>query len=337
MGAARGGVQVGVEARPLRTRSSVRRASFVLLALLALVWVGNTSLLAPPADHRWGWLAHRGVAQSFSLDGVDADTCTARRIHPPSHGYLENTLPSMREAFRRGAAVVELDLHRSRDGVLVVFHDATLECRTDGAGAPEDHDLAELRALDVGYGYTADGGATFPLRGTGVGAMPTLIEVLDAFPDRALLLHLKSNDPRDGELLAEAIAARPGTEALRFVYGGAAPVARVTELVPEVRTFDKDRLKRCALGYVGTGWAGWVPDACRSTLILVPSDLAPLLWGWPRRFEARMEAGGTRVVLTGPRSDGGWISGIDTPAQAAAVPEGFGGWVWTNRIDLWGE
>lgn len=268
---------------------------------------------------------------------MDGETCTARQIRPLTHGFIENTVPSMREAFRRGAAVVELDLHRTRDEVLVVFHDATLECRTDGRGTPEEHDLAYLRALDVGWGYTADGGKTWPLRGTGVGSMPTLDDVLDAFPEQTLLLHLKSDDPRDGDLLADALVRRDTPLALRIVYGGARPVERVRERLPGLRTFDRQRLKECGIAWLGVGWSGYVPSACRNTVVLVPIDLAPLLWGWPSRFEARLADAGSRVVLTGPRSGGGWISGIDTPEQAAAIPNAFSGWVWTNRIDLLGE
>ncbi len=43
----------------------------------------------------------------------------------------------------------------------------------------------ELQALDIGYGYTADGGKTFPFRGKGINLMPTLDEVLNHFPDRS--------------------------------------------------------------------------------------------------------------------------------------------------------
>jgi len=315
--------------------SRLRAAFAVTLGIALPAAIVNSSALAPPPAEPWRWLAHRGVAQSFPLDGVDGETCTATRIRPITHPFLENTLPSMREAFRLGAAAVELDLHHSRDGVLVVFHDATLDCRTDGHGAPEEHDLAELRALDLGWGYTADGGATYPLRGTGVGLMPTLSEVLAAFPDQDLLLHLKTDDPLDGDLLADALAARSTAErSRRFVYGGPHPVERLRERMPEVRSFTKQRLKRCGLGYLAAGWAGYLPEACHDTLMLIPADLAPWLWGWPRRFEARMEGAGTRIVLVGAPSSGGWITGVDSPEQATEIPPDFGGWVWTNRLEL---
>jgi glycerophosphoryl diester phosphodiesterase len=84
---------------------------------------------------------------------------------PPTHGYLENTNPSMDASFRAGADIVEFDIHPTTDGKLAVFHDWTVDCRTDGKGVTREHSLAELKRLDIGHGHTADGGKTFPFRG----------------------------------------------------------------------------------------------------------------------------------------------------------------------------
>ena len=56
----------------------------------------------------------------------------------------------------------------------------------------------KLQALDIGYGYTADGGKTFPFRGQGINLMPTLDEVLNHFPNRSFLIHIKSDDENEG-------------------------------------------------------------------------------------------------------------------------------------------
>ena len=116
---------------------------------------------------------------------------------PAEHRFLENTLAAFSAAFAAGADIVEFDVHPTTDGAFVVFHDWTLDCRTDGHGGTREHSLAELKALDVGYGYTADGGKTFPFRGAGVGLMPTLDEVLAAFPGRRFLINVKSDDPSE--------------------------------------------------------------------------------------------------------------------------------------------
>ena len=133
----------------------------------------NASWLAPKPKGKLLLVAHRGVAQQFSREGVDNETCTATRIRPPQHNFIENTIYSMQNAVLLGADAIELDVHPTSDGHMVVFHDWTLDCRTNGKGAVRKRTLADLKALDIGYGYTADGGKTFPLRGRGIGAMPT--------------------------------------------------------------------------------------------------------------------------------------------------------------------
>jgi glycerophosphoryl diester phosphodiesterase len=62
----------------------------------------------------------------------------------------ENTLLSFREAFEGGARAIEFDVVLTRDGVPVVFHDATLDRTTTGSGPIHEHTLAELKALDAG-------------------------------------------------------------------------------------------------------------------------------------------------------------------------------------------
>lgn len=64
----------------------------------------------------------------------------------------ENTLRSFRRADREGVDVIELDLHLSKDGELVVMHDAEVDRTTDGSGPISDLTLAELRELDAGAG-----------------------------------------------------------------------------------------------------------------------------------------------------------------------------------------
>ncbi len=103
----------------------------------------------------------------------------------------ENTLPSFAHAVRVGADAVELDLHRSADGHLMVIHDPSLPRTTDGTGRVEELTLEELRAFDAGYRFTTDNGRTFPFRGRGVG-IPTLEEVLEAVGDLPVIAEIKS-------------------------------------------------------------------------------------------------------------------------------------------------
>lgn len=216
------------------------RARWMLVAALAAcaaLWAFNTDRFAEAPGGPPTLLAHRGVAQRFDERGVVNDTCTTARMLPPVHGYLENTLPSIQAGFAAGADLVEIDVHVTTDGQFAVFHDWTVDCRTEGQGETRAHSMAQLKQLDVGYGYTADGGRTFPFRGKGVGLMPSLAEVLAAFPDRRFVINVKSRDPAEGRALAAALLKYPPAQRARLVvYGGDEPVAEVRSRLPEVRT-----------------------------------------------------------------------------------------------------
>jgi glycerophosphoryl diester phosphodiesterase len=316
----------------------VLRIFGVLLAALAAALLLNASFWS---DYKGTLtlLAHRGLAQTFHRDGLTNETCTAERIDKPEHPYLENTIVSMQAAFAAGADVVEFDVHPTTDGDFAVIHDWRLECRTNGTGVTREHTLAELKALDIGYGYTADGGKTFPFRGRGVGLMPSLDEVLAAFPDRRFLINIKSDDPREGELLAERLLQLPVEQRARLMaYGGARPIAKLRERMPAMRTTSRKSLVACGTRYLAIGWTGAVPEACRGSIVLVPVNMGWLLWGWPNLFLERMHEAGAEVFVIGPYGPGDvGSSGIDTEDEAGQLPEGFGGGVWTNRIDRIGR
>ncbi len=318
----------------------MRKRWFALgaLALWAVaVYLLNASFLANPRE-QGSMLAHRGVHQRFNIEGVDNDTCTATRVYPVTHTFIENTPPSIRRAFELGADMVEIDVHPTTDGDFAVFHDWTLECRTNGRGETRAHAMGELRALDVGYGYTADGGATFPLRGLGVGQMPSLREVLAAFPGRRFMINFKSRDAAEGEAMAGYLAAFPGADAERLVFFGAEPAVRLRELRPNWRIVTAATLKRCALVYVLTGWFGAVPEACRNTVIFLPVNYAPFAWDWPDRLLQRMQDAGSEVYLSGPAPLGQRprFTGIDDAAALARIPAGWRGGVSTDAVEVVG-
>jgi glycerophosphoryl diester phosphodiesterase len=306
-----------------------------ILVLGGLVWLANASLWSS-YQARNTVLAHRGLHQTYSREDLERDTCTADRIRPPVHDHLENTLESMAAAFALGADVIEFDIHPTTDGQFAVFHDWTLDCRTNGTGVTRRQSMAYLKTLDIGHGYTADGGRTHPFRGRFVGAMPTLDEVLARFPDRRFLINIKSRDPQEGRLLAARLKQLPEAQrALLMSYGHDAPEDTLAQALPGMRTMGRERLTRCVTRYLAYGWTGVVPEACRDTLVLVPENLAPLLWGWPNRFVERMHRVGSEVYLRGPYGGRSRLpAGIDTAEQWQALPPAFPGGVWTDRIDL---
>ncbi len=123
----------------------------------------------------------------------------------------ENTLASFERALAVGAQILETDVRRTRDGEVVVLHDAEVSRTTDGAGLASELTLAELQRLDAGHRFTLDDGRSFPWRGCGI-RIPTLAEAFAAFPSARFNIELKAND----ELLVArtlALVAATGREA----------------------------------------------------------------------------------------------------------------------------
>ena len=304
------------------------------IVVLAAIYANNTNRLAAHRESTPVLLAHRGIAQRFDERELKNDTCTAARMLPSGHDYLENTIASMQAGFAAGADVVELDVHPTTDGEFAVFHDWTLDCRTDGHGVTREHSMAYLKKLDIGYGYTADGGKSFPFRGKGIGLMPTLAEVLQAFPQGRLLINVKSRDASEGEKLAAELNKLPAERRSNImVYGGDEPIEIVRQQMPDIRTISRAAIKGCLLGYIGYGWSGVMPKACRNAMIMLPVNVAPWMWGWPDRFLNRMQAAGSEVFVLGPYRGGEFSTGIDTPEQLARLPQNYSGGIWTNEIE----
>lgn len=277
-------------------------------------------------------LAHRGMAQTFSMEGIEWDTCTAKRINQPEHPYIENTIPSIEAAFEAGADRVEFDIKRTKDNQFAVFHDFELSCRTDGAGAPADYTMEELKKLDVGYGYTADNGQSFPFRGRGVGMMPSMAEVLAQFPEKEFLIHIKSNDAKDGELLAKYLGElSEEQQKLITVYGDNEPIEILQAEMPGLRMMSMDTMKSCMIPYLLLGWTGYIPGNCENSQIHLPEKYARFIWGWPDKFLQRMDSVNTKVVIVA--GDGNWSEGFDQKVDLERLPANFFGEIWTNRIE----
>ncbi len=315
-----------------------KRVVFPIAAVLML-WAWNSSLIAGiKPNPSVKLLSHRGVHQTYHRANLKNDTCTAIRIDPVTHHLIENTPESTSAAFDAGADVVEIDIHLTPDQKFAVFHDWTLDCRTDGAGITHDQPMEKLKTLDIGYGYSSDGGETYPLRGKYENGIPELTEFLSAFPNRKFLINFKSNDIKEGHALANLISAKPEIENQIFgVYGAAKPTNAVLEKFPAMLGFTKSKTKACLIQYLAIGWSGYIPSDCRNGYISVPTNYAWAIWGWPNRFQRRMEEVGTKIILLGPMdlSAPGTV-GIDTLKQTELVPAGFDGYVWTNKIEIVG-
>ncbi|MDZ4403392.1 glycerophosphodiester phosphodiesterase family protein [Prosthecobacter sp.] len=180
------------------------------LLLTALVFVclaqGHAEDIKMPSR---GLCAHRG----------------AMSTHP------ENTIPALEEAIRLGAHMIEFDIQLTKDGALVLMHDATIDRTTNGKGKVSDHTLAELKALDAGSKM----GKKFA--GTRI---PTFEEALAVFPKNVWLnCHLKGG--ADVGAATAKVIDKAGRKHQAFLAATASAAKDARAVVPDILICNMER------------------------------------------------------------------------------------------------
>jgi glycerophosphoryl diester phosphodiesterase len=195
---------------------SCRHARAALAALSTLLVVALAAPAAAPAAEN-PWLSDKFL--NFAHQGGEDE-------------FPSNTMYGFKEAMGAGADALELDVGYTADGHLVVLHDNTLDRTTNGTGSVNDRTLAEVQALDGAYWFVPGRNAvhglpdgSYPFRGVRTGQtpppkgytaddfrVPTLDEVLKAFPDTPINVEIKGRDGADdsvffrgADLLAELL------------------------------------------------------------------------------------------------------------------------------------
>jgi glycerophosphoryl diester phosphodiesterase len=103
-----------------------------------------------------------------------------------------NTLYAFERAAEMGVDVLEMDIHRTADGVLVVIHDDTVDRTTNGSGRVREMTLAEIQELDAAYHWPYEGDDR-PYRGQGL-TIPTVAELFVALPQMRMNIDMKQWD-----------------------------------------------------------------------------------------------------------------------------------------------
>jgi len=115
----------------------------------------------------------------------------------------ESTLLAFRHALEAGADVLELDVHLSRDGVLMVCHDPDLRRVSGDTGKIRELTVAEIRNADAGALWTSEDGSR-PYAGNGH-TLVSLEELFQAFPDVPMNVDIKVGDPKAAEEVVKLI------------------------------------------------------------------------------------------------------------------------------------
>jgi glycerophosphoryl diester phosphodiesterase len=124
----------------------------------------------------------------------------------------ENTIAAFDHGLSLGADGLEFDVHLSRDGVVVVHHDSTLDRTTNRTGPLAALTAGELARVDAGYHFTSPlEPAAHPFRGQGIG-ISTLREILRRYRDAWLIVELKDNDVELARRTVDEIRAADALE-----------------------------------------------------------------------------------------------------------------------------
>jgi glycerophosphoryl diester phosphodiesterase len=194
----------------------------------------------------------------------------------------ENTIASFDNGLSLGADGLEFDVRLSRDGVVVVHHDATLERTTNGRGSLASCTADELAHVDAGYWFTPADTRTkesdppsHPYRGQGHG-VPRLQQVLSRYPGVPLIIELKVNDPELARRTIQEVRAANAVDRVAIGSFGWRVLRTVRALEPAIPTGASREEVRLALY---RSWVRW-----------------PLGKEAYREFQVPERSGPTRVV-----------------------------------------
>lgn len=176
----------------------------------------------------------------------------------------ENTIASFDYGLSLGADGLEFDVRLSRDGVVVIHHDETLDRTTGGTGQVSSRTADELARLDAGHwfrprsraGPKQSGKAAetdFPFRGQGLG-VPRLREVLERYPGVRLIIELKGTQPELARRTIDDVRAAGAVDRVSLGSFGWRVLHAAREYEPRIPTGASTEEARWALY---RSWIGW--------------------------------------------------------------------------------
>lgn len=229
----------------------------------------------------------------------------------------ENTLAAFDHGLACGADGLELDVHLSRDGVVVVHHDFTVDRTTNLQGPIAAWTAAELASADAGFRFRS--GGDFPFRGRGIG-VPTLAEVLARHREVPIIIELKGDSEELARAVVDVVRAAGAVERVCLGSFERRGLLLARRLEPAVAT------SACRVEVRGAlirAWCGWPLGARGYSGFQVPERAGRIRVVSPRFIAAAHRAGlGVQV----------WT--VDSPADATRLlGQGIDALI-TDRPDL---
>lgn len=146
----------------------------------------------------------------------------------------ENTIAAFDLGRAAGADGLELDVHMSSDGVIVVCHDDLLDRTTNATGPIQACTAADLARVDAGHTF-ADTAGGFPFRGLGIG-IPTLRDVLARYRDMIIIIEMKEDSAAMGRAVAAEVRAADAVDRVCAAGYGQRSLDAARASLPEMAT-----------------------------------------------------------------------------------------------------
>lgn len=154
--------------------------------------------------------------------------------HAGSELYPHDTLYGLEQYAGMEVDILEMDLHMTADGEIVLIHDHTVDRTTNGSGDVREMTLEEVQALDAGWYWTKDE-VNYPFRGQGI-TIPTLREVFEAFPGYPMIIEIKQDEPSMAQPLCDLIREYRMEEKLMVASSREIAMQEFRSSCPEVAT-----------------------------------------------------------------------------------------------------
>lgn len=184
-------------------------------------------------DEHWAELGEYGsMRKNLDTEFFSAPSPRVMAHRGASAQYPENTMPAFRAAAEtQSVDYIELDVHCTRDGHVVVVHDEGLSRIASDDRLIAEMTMAELETVDAGFNFFVRG--DFPFRAKGI-RVPKLEQVLKSWPAMRFVIELKPRDPAIADAALEVVRATKMGHRVLFASEHLAPIARVRMLAPEI-------------------------------------------------------------------------------------------------------
>ena len=170
----------------------------------------------------------------------------------------ENTIAAFDRAVAEGVDGLELDVRLSKDGQVMVCHDARVDRTSNTTGAIADMTANELARVDAGYRF-ASGALSYPFRWRGFG-VPTLAEVLARYPRHPFIVEMKDNTRAMAEATVAVIRAAGAPDRVCLGAFPNAVMRHARRHAPENRDERVERRSAARDGHGARGAAAAVPS-----------------------------------------------------------------------------